>query len=718
MRSQPTPPGPHLDRRTLIAGAGALAGSFLLGFRPALGGSVGSGEAREVNLATWLRVNPDDTVTVYIAQAEMGQGVMTALATLVAEELDVEWAQVRAEMPSSDPRFRTIRGRRVTGNSDSVMSGFEPLRRAGAAAREMLVTAAAQAWQVKAGDCSTAAGQVSHAASGRSARYGELAAAAALLPVPEAPALRPPAEWRLIGRSLPRVDVPAKVDGTAVFGVDVEFEGLQTATVMACPAFGGRLSRVDPAPALAVPGVTRVVPLDNAVAVVGRSYWHALQGLKALEPEWDLAGASRENDADIQVTLRAAAAIEGAVGKAVGDTGPAFAAAAQVVEATYEAPFLAHLCMEPMNATVWIAGDRAQVWAPTQAETDTALAVARTLGLPPENVIVHSTLMGGGFGRRTGTDFAIQAAAIARVVGGPVKLIWSREEDIRHDSYRPPMVSRYRGALDADGALTGMEVNVAGPSLLEAFGMPASMDPFINTMASSGDAYRIPNLKLSYNRRNVAVPLGIWRATMLSQHGFFVESFVDELALAAGKDALTFRRGLTAGNPKGTATLDALAASFDFGRERPTGRHWGLAMADGWNCVCAAALELSVDADNRIRLHEVACAVHCGTVINPAIVESQIQGGFLYGLCAALWGEITVRDGQVVQGNFDTQPVLRMDQAPPVRVTILPSDGPPGGVGEIATAIAAPALGNALFAATARRLRALPVKRAGYTLQT
>jgi isoquinoline 1-oxidoreductase beta subunit len=374
--------------------------------------------------------------------------------------------------------------------------------------------------------------------------------------------------------------------------------------------------------------------------------------------------------------------------------------------------------MEPMNATVRISGDRVEVWAPTQAETDTAVAVARTLGLPPDNVIVHTTLMGGGFGRRTGTDFAMQAASIARAAGTPVKLIWSREEDIRHDFYRPPMASRYRGALDSEGRLTAMEVNVAGPSLIEAFGMPPNLDPMIHTMASSGDAYKIANLKLTYARRNIKVPLGIWRSTMLSQHGFFAESFVDELAEAAGRSPLAFRQELVTGNPQGMATLAALADTFDFGRRSGRKRGWGLAIAAGWNTTCAAVMEISLEGKAGIRIHDIACAIHCGTVINPAIVTSQVQGAFLYGLCAALWGDITVKDGQVVEGNFNNQPVLRMDQAPAVRVTIVPSEGPPGGVGEIATAVAAPALTNAIFATHGKRVRALPVRRAGYTLQT
>jgi isoquinoline 1-oxidoreductase beta subunit len=704
-----------VSRRQLVAGAGAVAGSLLVGWRPAAAAPADA--AREVDLAGWLRINPDDTVTTYCHQAEMGQGVMTALAALVAEEVGVDWEQVRPEMPPSHPRFRTKRGRRVTGNSDSVMSSFDPLRMAGAAAREMLVAAAAGQWGVAVTECTAAGGRVTHAATGRSARYSELAAAAAALPVPQAPALKPREQWQLIGRPLPRKDVPDKVLGTAVFGVDVDVEGLKTATIMACPAFGGRLAKVDPAPALARAGVSHVVPLDNAVAVVGRTYWHALQGLKALAPEWDLAGASRADSDAIRAELRQVAAEDGAVGKATGDAPAAFAGAAKVIEAVYEAPYLAHLCMEPMNATVQIRGDRVDVWVPTQAETDTVNAVAKVLNVPPENVTVHTTMLGGGFGRRVGTEYAVQAALIARAVGGPVKLIWSREEDIRHDAYRPAMTSRYRAALDADGRVTAMTVNVAGPSLLEAFGMPPTMEPMIQTMASSGDAYRIPNLKLTYNRRNYQIPVGIWRSTNLSQHGFFVESFVDEVAAAAGVDPLALRRQLVGDNARGAAVLDALAATFDVKRPRGRNRGVGLAIAEGWNCTCAAAVDLSVEGDGGIRIHDVACVLHCGTVVNPAIVESQAQGAFLFGLDAALWGDITVKDGRVVQGNFNDQPVLRFNQAPAVRVAIVPSDGPVGGVGEIATAVAAPALANALYAASGRRLRSLPVSRAGITLR-
>lgn len=703
-----------LSRRRLLAGAGAVAGSLLVGWRPA--GAV-SAAADAADLQGWIRIDPDGAVTIFTSQAEMGQGVLTALPALVAEELAVDWAAVRTAMPDSDPRLRITRGRRITGNSNSVMEGFTMLRQVGAATREMLVAAAASRWGVAAADCEARNGQVRHPASGRAAGYGELAAAAAALPVPAEPRLKAPADWTLIGQPLPRKDIPDKVRGTAVYGTDVSLPGMLTATIMACPWYGGRLANVDPAPALRLPGVRQVVALDNAVAVVADHYWHALQGLRALSPEWDRSAATTLDSRALTADLLAATRTPGAPGKAAGDTAAALATAAHTLEAAYEVPFLAHLCMEPMNATVHIEAGRVQVWAPTQAETDTVNAVAAVLGVPPETVTVHSMMMGGGFGRRSYTDFAVQAAQVARAAGGgPVQLLWSREEDVRQDQYRPAMAARYRGGLDADGRLTALEVTVAGPSLIDDFKLPPQLDTVINVMGTSGDAYQIDNLKLTYQRRDVPVPFGIWRSTLLSENAFFIESFLDELATRAGQSPLELRRTLVAGNGQAAAALAALTDMFDFGPRAQAGRGWGLAIAAGWNCVVAAAMDLSLESENRVRIHDVACAFHCGTVINPAIVTSQVQGGFHYGLCAALYGEIEIRDGQAIPGNFDTQPVLRMHEAPAVRVKLVPSDAAPGGVGELTTAVAAPVLANAIAAAGGPRLRALPARRAGLRL--
>jgi isoquinoline 1-oxidoreductase beta subunit len=581
----------------------------------------------------------------------------------------------------------------------------------------MLVSAAANRWQVPVGECTAAAGRVSHAASGRTAGYGELAGDAALLPVPAKPQLKSPEDWTLIGQPLPRLDIPAKVRGEAEYGVDVTLDDLQTATIQACPTFGGRLKSVDAAPAMALPGVTHVVELDDAVAVVADHYWNALQGLKALQPEWDLTDASQENSADIQAAQLATPISSGASGKTTGDVGAAFAAATQVVEAQYQVPFVAHLCMEPMNATVRIAGDYVEVWVPTQSQTDTTIDVAAVLGVPAENVTLHSMLCGGGFGRRSYGDFAVQAALIARAAGGAVKLIWSREEDVRHDPYRAAMSGSYRGALDAEGKLTAVEANIVGPSLAESFNMPAKLDPIMHAVGVTGDAYTIPNLKLSYTRADIGVPFGIWRSTMLSENGFFAETFVDELAHAAKRDPVAFHRELIGDNEEALSTLDELIGMFDFSPRKEPNRGWGLAMASGWASTIAAAMDVTLDGD-RIIIHDVACAMHSGTIINPAIVTSQVQGAFLYGLCASLYGDIEVVDGQAVPGNFDRQPVLRMNEAPAVRVKLVASTGSPGGVGELPTSVSAPALTNAIFAAGGKRLRELPLSRAGYKLKT
>jgi isoquinoline 1-oxidoreductase beta subunit len=702
-----------LSRRGLLAGAGALAGSLLIGWRES---AAGAHAATENTLATWLRIDADSQVTVFVAAAEMGQGVMTALPALVAEELGVDWTQVRAEMPPSAGQFRTMRGRRITGNSQSVVHFFKPMRRAGAAARDMLISAAATQWQVAAAECSIRQGIISHTGSDNSAPIGQFAAAAALLPVPKKPTLSAPENWQLIGKPLPRTDIPAKIDGSAVYGIDVEIDGMQAASIMACPAFGGRLASVDPAPALKLAGVSQVVELDNAVAVVADHTWHALQGLKALQPEWDLTDASKDNSQDIEAAQMATPIDAGKPGKVTGDTAQAFAAAANIVEAQYQVPFLAHLCLEPMNATAHVEADRVTVWAPTQAESDTAVAVAAAVGQPAEQVTVHSTMIGGGFGRRSYTDFAVQAAQIAQAAGTPVKLTWSREEDVRQDHYRPAMGARYRGALDDQGKLTGIEANVVGPSLIDEFKLPPKLDTMINTMAVSGDGYKIENQKLSYARRDVGVPLGIWRSVLLSENGFFAESFMDEMAAAAGRDPLAFRRDLTAGNAQSDSTLDLLAELFDFSARQEKNRGWGMAMAAGWGCVCAVAVDVTLEKNNRVRINDMAAAMHAGQVINPAIVSSQVQGGLLYGLCASLWGDIEIRDGRVIAGNFDSQPVLRMNQAPAIRVGLVPSDGKPGGVGELSTSVAAPALVNAIVAAGGERSRQLPLSRDGFNL--
>jgi isoquinoline 1-oxidoreductase beta subunit len=717
----------RLTRRELLAQASSLAGLVLgcdLVFagttarrsRAVISGSAGPG----ASLTAWIQIAPDDSVTIFCSQSEMGQGVLTALPMLVAEELDVDWGAVHVAMPPSDPAFRTkLGGRRFTGNSDSVMTSFEPLRRAGASARQMLIEAAASTWGVAAAECTTDRGVVFHSASKRRTTYGELAEQAARLPVPEDIALKDPSDWRFIGRSLPRKDVPEKVLGTAEFGADVEPEDALVATLLTSPMLGGRLADVDPGPAMQQLGVRGVVRLADAVAVVAIGYWEAQRGLKALEPAWENAPAGLRDSQHIEAALTAGLNDgPGAVGMTAGDVDAATAVAARRLEADYAVPFLAHICMEPMNATALVTEDRVEIWAPTQAQTDSVNAVAGALGVDPTRVTVYTTFMGGGFGRRSNVDFCVQAALVAsQFEGTPVRLLWSREEDFQKGFYRPAMAARYRGGLDKDGRLVALDVRVCGPSLTALFGLPPALDSRINVMAASGDAYRIENVRLAYQRLDVDVPIGIWRSTILSQNGFFAESFVDEAAHAAGRSPYEMRRELAAGHDQSLSVLDELAKMIDLGRTEEEGRGIGIALVAGWNSVCAVAIDLAVTDRQQLEIRDVACATHCGTVVNPAIVRAQLQGGIFYGLSAALWGDITIEGGRVSQRNFDTHPVLRFDQAPPVRVNLVSSDGPPGGVGEIATAAAAPALANALYQAAGSRVRRLPLSRAGYRLK-
>lgn len=714
---------PPVGRRLFLVGSAALAGSLVIGFEAApaqaasLRNAVGAGPAAQ--LGSWVRIAPDNRVTVLIAQSEMGQGVLTALSMLLAEELEVDWQLVAAEMAPSLPAYATKRGgRRVTGNSDSVTSFFEPMRRAGAAAREMLVAAAAARWLVPVEQCRARLGVVSHSASGRHATYGELVSAAAQLPVPQKPLLKDKSDWQLIGRSVPRVDIPAAVTGQSIFGTDVELPGLLTATIQACPTFGGRLAEVDEAPAMAIVGVRRVVRLKNAVAVVADGYWPALQGLKALQPEWDLSGIAAVNTAGIEQGLLEAFALPGVVGKSVGDAIKTLAAAGKLVAADYAVPYLAHACMEPMNATARVTADAAELWVPTQAQTDTEKAVGAAIGLDPTKVTVNTTMLGGGFGRRSYVDFAVQAAQIAQQLAGtPVKLIWSREEDLQHDFYRPGMAGRYRGSVNADGDPEALQVQLVGPSLTANFGLPPSLDGVINVMASSGDGYSIPNLHLTYQRVDVPVPIGIWRSVMLSQNGFFAESFIDELAHAGGVHSpLDMRRRMAAKSPQASRVLEKLAELI--GAEKPgePRRAWGMALIMGWNSCCGVAVDLSVSAAKTLTIHEFVCAIDCGIAVNPAIVLAQAEGGIFFGLSAALWGDVRFEDSQTVGGNFDVHRVLRFNEAPRMRVEVLKSDSAPGGVGEISTAAVAPAIANAIFLASGTRVRQLPFARAQFDL--
>ena len=709
------------SRRSVLKGL--AAGGLLLSFewparaatqRPLLGG--------------WLRIAPDGTVTILSNTSEIGQGTGTGIAQLVADELDVPWDKVRLEMaPVEKQYFNAGWEEYATYGSGGISLQADGLRTAGARARSMLIEAAARRWKVPAAECSAAAGFV-RGPAGRQLGYGVLAPAAAQLTPPAKPELKSREAWMYIGKPMRRLDLPGKVDGSAVYGLDVKLPGLLVATIAQCPAFGGRLKSVDPAPALAVPGVQRVVELTDAVAVVAKGYWQARKGLLALAPEWDLTAASRTNSAEYGERLAMAARGEG-VPFAPRDTttdalaaahDAAMAKAARKVEGFYQVPFVAHATMEPMNATARPTRDGIELWLPTQCQSASRDAVAKRLGVDPAKVIIHTTLAGGGFGRRIEMDFAVQAAQIAWKTRAPVKLIWSREEDLQHDYYRPAAAIRIAAGLDAEGVPIAWRVETACASLLEwsRFGALKGMGGPVDTTSLMGlvkSGYRLPAPRFGWTRTDAGVPVAFWRSVGASQNLFALESFIDELAEAAGADRLAYRLKLLADSPRERRVLEAAAERAGWSRPAP-GRFRGLAMARANGSVVAQVVELSLTAESKVKLHRITCAVDCGLAVNPDSVTAQMEGGIAFGLSTAFLSEITLDQGRVEQSNFDGFKLISMAQMPEIDVLILESKEKAGGAGEEAVAPVAPAVVNALHAASGKRFRTLPLSRAGIEL--
>jgi isoquinoline 1-oxidoreductase beta subunit len=706
-----------ISRRRFLELGGGAAGGLVLGFHlplRALGerfaeAATKEGEAPAIN--AWLRIAPDDSVTILVAEAEMGQGVYTSMPMLVAEELEVDWARVRAEMAPAAPAYNSrVSGRQSTGGSTSVRQGFDQLREVGARAREMLRRAAAERWGAPLETCSAKRGRVVHRETGRALRYGELAAAASRLEPPASVTLKDPERWSILGKPTRRLDTPAKSDGSAIFGTDVRVPGMLFGMVMACPVLGGKLARVDGAPALAVPGVKEVVPTERAVIVVADTTWNARKGLRRLAPEWDEGPLATLDSAQIRDRLRKGLDTDAALFHSEGDVAAAFEQAQGVHEAILEVPFLAHATMEPMNATAHVREDAADVWVPTQSQTAMQSDVAAELGLAPERVRVHTTFLGGGFGRRLERDFALDAVAASKAVGAPVQVLWSREEDMRHDFYRPASTVRMRAALDAAGNPTGLHARIACPSIMARIRPERARDGVDHSSVAGFDVlpYAIPNQRVEYAQVETGVPVGFWRSVGNSQNGFFVETFVDELARKAGADPLEFRLALLREQPRHTAVLRKAAAMGGWGRAKP-GRHLGLALFAGYDSVVAQVAEVSVES-NRVRVHDVHCAIDCGLVVNPDTVAAQMESAIVFGLTAALMGEITVSKGRVVQGNFTNYRILTLASAPSIHVHIMPSAHAPGGVGEPGVPPIAPAVANAVAAATGTPVRTLPLR--------
>ena len=722
-----------LSRRTFVKIGAVGAGGLVLGFslRHVLAGDP---ELPPTDAAfapdAWLRIGEDGSVTVEVAKSEMGQGVSTALPQLVAEELEVPLERVTFSFAPAHPAYHDpMMGMQVTGGSTSVMSAFDPLRRAGATAREMLRRAAAERWGVEAGSVRMEAG-FALGPDDRSAGYGELATAAAALPVPEEVALKPAADFALIGTSPDRLDVPAKTTGSAAFGIDAGPPDARVAVVARCPVFGGKVASYDASAALAVEGVEEVVEIASGLAVVASGYWPATKGREALEIEWDEGEAAGLDDAGIARRMRAALVEGGRVAHEAGDVDTALGSGTRL-EAEYDLPYLAHSTMEPMNCTALVEGGRCTVWAPTQFQDAPAMmgggargAAAKAAGLSADAVEIRTTFLGGGFGRRAEHDFVVEAVQVAAAVEGPVKVVWSREDDVRHDFYRPASHHRLTASLGDDGRPTAWSHEIAVQSIMArlvpgwlprfaaswAGVMPHGIDPTA-VEAAENAPYGIENVRVSWSEVELPIPVGFWRSVGNSQNGFVVESFVDELAAAAGRDPYEYRRELLADQPRHRAVLDAAAGAAGWGETPPEGRARGIAVVASFGSYVAEVAEVSVE-DGRPRVHKVWCAVDCGTVVNPRIVRAQMESAIVYGLSAALDGKITIRDGRVVEGNFDDYPALRIDEAPEVEVVLVPSGDAPGGVGEPGLPPLAPAVTNALFALTGQRIRALPIELA------
>lgn len=707
------------SRRAFLVKGAALGGALAVGVH--FPGPVAAA-GQPVELTHWVVIDPDNTVTIRIARSELGQGSFTGLAQLVCEELECDWSKVRPEYADVNAHVRLNRqwGGMSTGGSRSIRDSQEMLRKAGAAARQMLVTAAAHHWDVPAVECGAANGVITHAASGRTMTYGEIVQEAAKLEVPKDVALKDPKSWKLIGQSVKRFDIPDKTNGRQVYAADVRLPGLLHAAIAQVPVFGGSVKAVDDAKARGMRGVKKIVTGDDFVAVVADNWWRAQQAVGALTIEWDPGDNGAVSSDSIMAFLRAGLdATDVPVARRDGDAAQALAKAAKVVEAEYYAPYLNHATMEPQTATALYRDDSLEVWVGTQNGEASIAAASEVSGIPLENVIVHKMHAGGGFGRRGGhQDYTKQAVQIAMSLPGtPVRLQWSREEDMQQGRYRPVSLVRLRGGLDAEGNWVAWEVRQAEQSIFASVrpnDIKNGIDP-VGVRVFADNPYAVPNFTNEYAMRNTHVPPGFWRAVAHTQNPFFRESFIDELCQAAGRDPVAFRRPLLKDKPKDLAVLDAVAKAVGWGRKAPEGVFRGIAVSDAYGSYTAAAVELSVKPGNLIDVHRVVVAIDSGYVVNPDAVLAQVESGVVWGLGMLMHEEITIRDGRVEQTNFTDYPVLRMgEMADRVEALLVPSGGFWGGVGEPPIAAVAPAFCNALFAATGKRIRSMPLKQHGF----
>jgi isoquinoline 1-oxidoreductase beta subunit len=711
-------PGAPIDRRSFVVGAAALGSGMALGFHIPFDPLPARADERAPEINAWIVIRTDDTVIIRVARSEMGQGVFTALPMLVAEELECDWKKVKAEFASPHENLRRQRawGDMSTGASRSISASQEILRRAGATAREMLIAAAAARWNVPAGECRAENGVVSHA-SGRKATFGALAAAAASMPPPAQVRLKEPKDWTLIGTPQRRLDVRDKITGQPIYGTDVRLPHMLYAAIIQCPVFKGTVRLVDAARARAMKGVRRIVVERDFVAVVADGWWQAKKAADALAVIWNDADNGRVSSAAIRAALREGlGAARASIVRNDGDTTSGLARAVRRVEADYVVPYLAHATMEPQNCTAHVTAGRVEIWVPTQ-DAETALSIAAVAaGVPRNKVVVHRTLLGGGFGRRgVFQEYVRQAVLIAKDMGRPVQLLWSREQDIRHDCYRPTVMARLAAGLDVAGMPTAWRIRICGQSIAASV-VPEMMTVVFDRNLAQGFLadmpYETAHILVDGTMHNNHVPVGPWRGLDYSQNAFFRESFVDEMALAAGQDPYLYRRKLLANRPRHLAVLDAAARRAGWDSTAPAGVFRGIAINEASGSICAQVVEASVAKSGALAVHRVVSAIDAGHVVNPLTIELQTQSAVVYGLTAALYGEISIRDGRTEQSNFHDYEMLRMADMPRVETAIVQSANRWGGVGELPLSPLAPALCNAVFAATGKRIRALPLKNA------
>ncbi len=713
---------PRMNRRAFMIAAAAAGGGLALGFELPFGPQVVRAADGSPEVNAWVVIRPDDTVVIRVARSEMGQGTMTGLAQLVAEELECDWSKVTTEFPTPGQNLarKRVWGNFSTGGSQGIRQSNEYVRQGGAAAREMLIQAAADEWKVPASECSASNSVITHKTSGRTTTYGKVAEAAAKLTPPKDIKLKDPKDWKIAGKGVKRLDTLDKLTGKMMYGLDIKLPGMLIANVRACPVNGGKVKSFDAAKVMGMPGVKKVVPVDDdAVAVIADTFWHARTAMDALPIVWDEGDNAKASSATIADFLKTGLDADQAfIGNKTGDAKAAIAGAARKVEAVYSYPFQNHATMEPMNATARYTDDRCEVWGPTQNGEAALATIIEASGLPAAKCDFYKYMVGGGFGRRGRTDYVKQAVLIAKQMPGvPVKMIWTREEDMTHCTFHPITQCKMTASLDANNNVTGLHMRISGQSIsasLAPQNLQNGMDPVVFQGLNAGGtegtfSYNIPNVLIDHAMRNTHLTAGFWRGVNVNHNTIYVESFIDELAHTLGQDPLEFRRKLL--KPKQLAVLNACAERIGYDKPAPQGVFRGMAQNHAFASYVAAIAEVSITDQGHVKIHRIVAATDPGYAVNPAQIERQVAGSFVYGLSALLYGEITVKDGAVEQRNFDTYNVMRIAEMPKVEVIVIPSGGPVwGGVGEPTIAVAAPAVLNAIAAATGRRIRAVPLK--------